>query len=65
MSLSADGHQSFDLPKSMRNQEGANKARKDSYTALLLANWGAKCYQEIMQTPVEQESNWIAPMWIR
>lgn len=65
MNPTSTGQQSFDLPKSMRSQEGASKPRKDSYTALLLANWGCKCYQEIMTAPPEEETSTFTPIWVR
>lgn len=40
----AKGTQSFDLPQHLRRNTSANRARKDNYTALLLANWGVKCF---------------------
>lgn len=44
VSTSPLGNQSFDLPSTLKNEEGSKRPRKDSYTALLLANWGVKCY---------------------
>ena len=40
----AKGTQSFDLPQHLKRNTSANRARKDNYTALLLANWGVKCF---------------------
>ncbi len=37
----------FDLPSNLKRQTSANRARKDGYTALLLACWGAKIYQDL------------------
>ena len=39
VNTSAQGTQSFDLPPNLRKQKGADKARKDSYSALVLGNW--------------------------
>jgi hypothetical protein len=61
---SSDGHQSFELPKSMKNSTGPNKARKDSYTALLLANWGAKCYSDMMRNPIDETPQMFVPRWL-
>ena len=36
------GSQSFNLPQNLRRQKGPNRARKDSYSALVLGNWFAK-----------------------
>lgn len=40
------GTMSFGLPMNLRRTTGANKVRKDSYSALLIANWGVKLYVE-------------------
>ena len=39
ITTSLQGTQSFDLPPNLRKQKGADKARKDSYSALVLGNW--------------------------
>ena len=49
----ATGTQKFDLPPNLRNQSGANKARKDSYSSLLIGNWGCKIYHDMMQSGIE------------
>mgnify|MGYP005992624123 FL=1 len=38
------GSQSFNLPQNLRRQKGPNRARKDSYSALVLGNWYAKVF---------------------
>ena len=38
------GSQSFNLPQNFRRQKGPHRARKDSYSALVLGNWFAKVY---------------------
>lgn len=40
ISTDAVGNIKFDLPKSLKNTSGKDKARRDSYTALLLGAWG-------------------------
>ncbi len=42
------GVQSFDLPQHLRRDRSPTRARKDSYTALMLANWACKCYYDLM-----------------
>lgn len=37
----------FDLPPHMRRISSNNRPRKDNYSALLLANWGAKIYLDL------------------
>lgn len=38
------GSQSFQLPQNLRRQSGPNRARKDSYSALVLGNWFMKIF---------------------
>ena len=38
------GSQSFQLPQNLRRQKGANRTRKDSYSALVLGNWFLKIF---------------------
>ena len=56
------GQQSFDLPQHLKRGSSANKARKDNYSAFMLANWGVKCYNDIMQQKVEQNLNTFTPL---
>ena len=53
VSTSVGGTQSFDLPPNLKRQKGADKARKDSYSALVLGNWGMNIYYDMMDTPKE------------
>jgi len=43
----AKGTQTFDLPLHLKRSTSANRARKDNYTTLMLANWTIKCYYDI------------------
>ena len=43
------GSQSFDLPQNLKRQTGPNRARKDSYSALLLGNWFVKIYYDMYE----------------
>ena len=45
----ARGTQTFDLPQHLKRSTSANRARKDNYTTLMLANWSLKCYYDIMK----------------
>lgn len=46
------GHLVFDLPHHMtRNRKNENRERRDSYAALLMANWAFKIYTAAMQLP--------------
>jgi hypothetical protein len=42
------GTQSFDLPQHLKRSTSENRARKDNYTTLMLSNWMAKCYFDMI-----------------
>jgi len=49
------GSQSFNLPQNLRRQKGPNRARKDSYSALVLGNWFAKVFFDSESASVEKK----------
>ncbi len=49
------GSQSFNLPQNLRRQKGPNRARKDSYSALVLGNWFAKVFFDAENASVEKK----------
>lgn len=54
---------SFDLPPAMtRNRKNPNRPRRDSYTALCLANWALKLYTEAMDLP--DDSGYEIPLTV-
>lgn len=59
----ATGVQRFELPANIKNQTGPNKARKDSYSVLLLANWAKDCYFAIKSEP-KKKRNSFKPRWL-
>lgn len=59
----AKGTQSFDLPQIMKRDNSASRMRRDSYTALMLANWALKCYFDIVRLPPE-ETGTFSPILI-
>ena len=63
VSSSAGGTQSFDLPPNLKRQKGVDKARKDSYSALILGNWGMNIYYDMMNVPQEHQGG-FEPMFI-
>jgi hypothetical protein len=63
-SSTSRGTQSFDLPQHLKRSASANKARKDNYSAFMLANWAIKCYNDIMNSPKEQESVTFSPIML-
>jgi len=63
VSSTPTGHQSFDLPKNLKQQRGANRARKDLYSALVLANWGRKIFYDMKKMPVEEIQSTFTPFF--
>lgn len=51
--ISIKGVQTFDLPDIIKRDQSTTRMRRDSYTALMLGAWGIRCYQDIVNTPVE------------
>ena len=63
VSSSAGGTQSFDLPSNLKRQKGVDRPRKDSYSALVLGNWGMNIYYDMMDIP-EESNHGFTPMFI-
>ena len=59
------GTQTFDLPQHLKRSTSSNKARKDNYSALMLANWGLKCYNDMMSKPEKIENPTFSPIMIK
>ena len=59
------GIQTFDLPQHLKRSNSANKARKDNYSALLLANWALKCYIDLMNQKENLENTTFSPIMIK
>jgi hypothetical protein len=57
----ARGTQTFDLPQHLKRNTSANRARKDNYTGLLLANWGVKCYFDMKNYKLNEASATFTP----
>lgn len=64
-SATSRGLQNFDLPQHLKRSASANKARKDNYSAFMLANWGLKCYNDMMNMPKEAISSTFSPIMIQ
>ena len=64
ITTSASGTQNFDLPSNLKRQTGPEKARKDSYSALVLGNWMVKLYYDMMNAKVEHVNYTFTPMFI-
>jgi len=64
-SSTSRGTQTFDLPQHLKRSSSANKARKDNYSALMLANWGLKCYNDMMEQPETIEIATFSPIMLK
>jgi len=65
ITTTAQGTQTFDLPSNLRRQSGRDKARKDSYSALVLANWMVKTYFDIMNFKPREVEATFTPRFIK
>jgi intein/homing endonuclease len=64
VATTANGSQSFDLPYNLKKQRNADKARKDSYSALVLGNWLMNIYFDMMATPEATAQTTFVPMFV-
>jgi hypothetical protein len=62
---SPQGNQTFDLPDSLKRTSGPNKARKDSYSALVLGNWMIKIYYDFMNMEAPKSHQGFSPIFIK
>lgn len=58
------GTQTFGLPLNLRRQTGPGKARKDSYSALILGNWMIKTYYDMMNVEENPVASTFTPVFI-
>ena len=58
------GTQTFDLPDNLKRQGGADKARKDSYSALVLGNWMLKIHYDMKHVQDQFIESSFVPMFI-
>jgi len=65
ITTTTQGTQTFDLPSNLRRQSGRDKARKDSYSALVLANWMVKTYFDIMNFKPKEVEVTFTPRFIK
>jgi len=56
------GMQNFDLPQHLKRGSSTTRARKDNYSAFMLANWAVKCYNDIMKQNVENNTFTFTPI---
>ena len=64
ITTTAQGTQSFDLPSNLRRQSGPDKARRDSYSALVLGNWMIQTYFDMMDYKAEEVETTFMPFLI-
>ena len=64
-SSTSRGTQNFDLPQHLKRSSSANKARKDNYSALMLANWALKCYFDMINIPQTEDTPTFTPIMIK
>lgn len=60
----AQGTQTFDLPDNLKRQTGPEKARKDSYSALVLGNWMIKTYYDMHNVQQTNGAATFTPIFI-
>ena len=63
-SSTANGSQTFDLPPNLKGQKGPDRARKDSYSALILGNWMMNVYYDMLKAPKVEVASFV-PMFIK
>ena len=64
ITTSPQGTQTFNLPQNLKRQTGPDKARKDSYSALVLGNWMVKVYYDFKNLKPEDVQHTFTPMFI-
>ena len=62
---SPQGNQTFDLPRELKKQQGQTRARKDSYSCLLLGNWLGKVWFDSQAKDIEDYGDTFAPVCIK
>jgi hypothetical protein len=60
-SATSRGMMNFDLPQHLRRSSSANRARKDNYSAFMLANCAVHCYNEIMSVEINNTTETFTP----
>jgi hypothetical protein len=64
ITTSPQGTQTFGLPTELRRQTGPDKARKDSYSALVLGSWMTKIFHDMNNVKKENVASTFSPMFI-
>ena len=61
----AKGTQTFDLPQHLKRSTSSQRARKDNYTTLMLANWAIKCYYDVLRVQKGNFDDTFTPFVIK
>lgn len=61
VTVSQLGNRVFNLPQNLRHVKQKTRIRRDSYSALLLANWGLYIYLRSLEVNIEKTMNTFAP----
>ena len=64
ITTSPQGTQTFDLPQNLKRQTGPDKARKDSYSALVLGTWMIKLYYDMKNVKNVEVHQDFTPVFI-
>ncbi|MAF24738.1 hypothetical protein CL634_04100 [bacterium] len=64
ITTSPQGTQTFDLPSNLKKQTGPDKARKDSYSALILGNWMIETYFDMMEVDMSNWGSTFVPQFV-
>ena len=64
ITTSPQGTQTFGLPIELRRQTGPDKARKDSYSALVLGSWMVKILHDMQNIKTEPVTSTFTPMFV-
>ena len=64
ITTSPQGTQTFDLPQNLKRQTGPDKARKDSYSALVLGAWMIKIYYDMQNVKAADVHQTFTPVFI-
>jgi hypothetical protein len=64
VSPTPNGTHTYDLPQSMKRSKSVTRTRKDSYSALLLANWCLHLYVSSQEVPKSKNQNTFRPILI-
>lgn len=62
-SATPQGTMTFDLPQNLKRQTGPNRARKDSYSALVLGNWGLRTWFKSKEVKTENVQSTFTPFF--